>query len=827
MPIRRMASPSTTWTVYLFSDSGEVLFEKEFLARSHRDAERAGLKLVKPHINKHDDADDWVVEETPAKRAAMDPSEELAIRFLLAEDEAEQRAKRTQKKLRDARTVKAAAPPRHIKEYVDDQNMEYAVYPMAGGKWGLRVYDRDARETVTVHIYTQKDKALAMFDQTIRKVQRQTRSGGSRQARPTHWRDKYEPGKVYKDKNGRKFYMKPSGVRVDDPKDVKRQQWENRKKGIGKFFTGLRSAKSNAKVVEVPNTFHAVQVLPPKAKRTEFPFEGYIDFQGLKIDVENVKGGTRSGKGPEGEWSTFMHAHYGEIRGTEGTDGDKLDVYVGDNHDSSIVVVIHQHNPWDGKYDEDKVVIGCESVEEAIGLYKKQYDRPGFYREGEHTAMPIGAFWRWVNDKKNKGKRVTATRKLVARLCKKADTDRSTDPTVVEYAVQYLFKRKSPSVAARMTAAKLNGQVNLLLGPGVSLVDPKKLEQVLWDRLVATAVENTKKIRPGMESIALGWVVDKFKLKGARDQKKLLQLMEKALGRPLDNSARTGGDLREKQAAQKNPFVYDSFQQGKYFQIALNTPRGTRWWTGRGFKNLASIRGNPETFSSYAVAERKIKTELLDYIEEWVDPDLISGWGKRPKQAMWKRGYTEDQPGALNAAKGVFSRLLALIRAISWNHLTSHWQISGDASYGDHQLFERLYSTASREVDPLAEKLVGAFGSASVDAMEQAKLMAFTLDNWSHVGCPFERGLLAERVLQAALKDSLKAMEDIGQLSIGMDDFLRTMANDHETHIYLLQQRQGGVRMASAQASAKTKARHARNAVVARTVLRLGPGVSR
>jgi len=170
-----------------------------------------------------------------------------------------------------------------------------------------------------------------------------------------------------------------------------------------------KAANSNAKVVEVPNTYHAVKVEPPKATRKEFPFEGYIDFQGIKIDVENVKGSTRSGTGPEGDWSTFMHAHYGEIRGTEGTDGDKLDVYVGDNHDSSLVVVIHQHNPWDGKYDEDKVVIGCESVEESIGLYKKQYDRPGFFKEKEFTAMPIGAFWRWVHDKNNKGKRVRAS----------------------------------------------------------------------------------------------------------------------------------------------------------------------------------------------------------------------------------------------------------------------------------------------------------------------------------------------------------------------------------------------------------------------------------
>lgn len=167
-----------------------------------------------------------------------------------------------------------------------------------------------------------------------------------------------------------------------------------------------KKAHSNAKVIEAPHSFHAVKVEPPQAKRAEFPFEGFIDFQGIKIDVENVMGSVRRGTGPEGDWQTYMHAHYGEIRGTEGTDGDKLDVYVGPNHDSSIVLVVHQHNPWDGKYDEDKVVLGCDSLEEAIGSYKKQYDRPGFFRDGEYTAMPIGAFWRWVHDKNNKGKKV-------------------------------------------------------------------------------------------------------------------------------------------------------------------------------------------------------------------------------------------------------------------------------------------------------------------------------------------------------------------------------------------------------------------------------------
>ena len=61
---------SQRWVVYLFSDTGKTLFEKTFRARNERDAEAKGLKLVKPHINRHDDAEDWVVEPASSKHGS-------------------------------------------------------------------------------------------------------------------------------------------------------------------------------------------------------------------------------------------------------------------------------------------------------------------------------------------------------------------------------------------------------------------------------------------------------------------------------------------------------------------------------------------------------------------------------------------------------------------------------------------------------------------------------------------------------------------------------------------------------------------------------------
>ena len=129
------------------------------------------------------------------------------------------------------------------------------------------------------------------------------------------------------------------------------------------------------------------------------------NFAGLKISVENKKGSTRSGKDKDGhEWHTFMHYDYGYIRGTEGTDGDHVDCYIGDNEDAKNVYIIHQNDPVTNKYDEDKCMLGFDSLESAKAAYLKQYDRPGFL--GSITTMSIDEFKDYVLAKENHGERI-------------------------------------------------------------------------------------------------------------------------------------------------------------------------------------------------------------------------------------------------------------------------------------------------------------------------------------------------------------------------------------------------------------------------------------
>jgi len=135
-------------------------------------------------------------------------------------------------------------------------------------------------------------------------------------------------------------------------------------------------------------------------------------FAGFDISVENKKGSTRSGVDGDGhKWSCFMHFDYGYIRGTEGVDGDHVDVYIGDNEDAKYAYVVHQNNPVTGKYDEDKVMLGFDTLKDAKNAYLKQYDRPGFL--GSVDILPLEEFRRKVLSKNNHGKMVKSIKDRV------------------------------------------------------------------------------------------------------------------------------------------------------------------------------------------------------------------------------------------------------------------------------------------------------------------------------------------------------------------------------------------------------------------------------
>lgn len=139
--------------------------------------------------------------------------------------------------------------------------------------------------------------------------------------------------------------------------------------------------------------------------RLMFPFVGSGIFHGIPIDIENRRGSYREGVDRDGRpWRVRMRAHYGEIRATEGTDGDAIDVYVGPDHASKLVVVVDQTHPDTGAFDEQKVMLGFATEKKAVDLYKKQYNRPGFY--GGHVTMTLDKFKEKIGRRAQSGEKI-------------------------------------------------------------------------------------------------------------------------------------------------------------------------------------------------------------------------------------------------------------------------------------------------------------------------------------------------------------------------------------------------------------------------------------
>lgn len=129
---------------------------------------------------------------------------------------------------------------------------------------------------------------------------------------------------------------------------------------------------------------------------------------------------------------------------------------------------------------------------------------------------------------------IERARKQSAYPQRNPSQDNSTDEIVVEYAIQNLFKRMGVEKAARVTAEKLSGKKNLFIGGGggTVVIDPKRLEWAIWDRLVRHTLKGISWVKTGKEDVAFLGTVDNFRL-GKKDQKTLKPLVENAWGRKL------------------------------------------------------------------------------------------------------------------------------------------------------------------------------------------------------------------------------------------------------------------------------------------------------
>ena len=136
--------------------------------------------------------------------------------------------------------------------------------------------------------------------------------------------------------------------------------------------------------------------------------KGHVQVGMFDITIEQPEGSIRRGTDADGkQWESKMHNTYGYFRGTEGVDGDHIDVFLSNDIDGwngRKVFVVDQYNP-DGTFDEHKVMLGFNDMDEAKGDYLANYEKG--WEDGRRivvSATNLEDFEKWIDSSHRKTK---------------------------------------------------------------------------------------------------------------------------------------------------------------------------------------------------------------------------------------------------------------------------------------------------------------------------------------------------------------------------------------------------------------------------------------
>lgn len=136
--------------------------------------------------------------------------------------------------------------------------------------------------------------------------------------------------------------------------------------------------------------------------------KGHVQVGTFDITIEQPQGSVRKGTDANGkQWESKMHNTYGYFRGTEGVDGDHIDVFLSNDIDGwngRKVYVVDQYNP-DGTFDEHKVMLGFNDMDEAKSDYLANYEKG--WEDGRRivvSATNLEDFEKWIDSSHRKTK---------------------------------------------------------------------------------------------------------------------------------------------------------------------------------------------------------------------------------------------------------------------------------------------------------------------------------------------------------------------------------------------------------------------------------------
>lgn len=225
------------------------------------------------------------------------------------------------------------------------------------------------------------------------------------------WTEPSEYGEIYKH---RMFVDGKEVIKVDAPdksKNYPGTYYEIDGKQFGDLYEVANYIDGNEQPLsaKIEAASAEVNTDPTEAQKEAGNYKkGHVQVGTFDITIEQPQGSVRKGTDADGkQWESKMNNTYGYIRGAVGVDGDHIDVFLSNDIDGwngRKVFVVDQYNP-DGSFDEHKVMLGFNDVDEAKGDYLANYEQ-GWEngRRIDITGVNLEDFEKWIESSKRKTK---------------------------------------------------------------------------------------------------------------------------------------------------------------------------------------------------------------------------------------------------------------------------------------------------------------------------------------------------------------------------------------------------------------------------------------
>ncbi|UWG70547.1 MAG: serine/threonine/tyrosine kinase [Bacteriophage sp.] len=235
--------------------------------------------------------------------------------------------------------------------------------------------------------------------------------------------------------------------------------------------------------------------------------KGHVQIGTFNVTIEQPKGSVRSGVDANGnKWETTMQNTYGYIRGTEGVDGDHIDVFLSDDIDAwngRRVFVVDQYNE-DGSFDEHKVMLGFNETDDAEAAYFANYDSDwANNHKTVVTAVNLEDFEKWIDSSHRKTK-AFAEYKSVKKVEEQSSGTQVDRLSEIKSRIEELHKEQEAAHGQSdiFEEARIISEINDLFA------EQRKLEQSNSNEETTTPTDAAYTITPAQYTTKRGKVLD-------------------------------------------------------------------------------------------------------------------------------------------------------------------------------------------------------------------------------------------------------------------------------------------------------------------------------